>query len=97
MIKADKYYIKNLKNIKNNGCFDRNPRPKYKDGVQAHSKYLTHVFEEYDLTKNEFPVPTLRNTAIKMGINEIMWIYQDQNSSLDSAHKRGITWWDNLV
>lgn len=95
MNKADEYYIKNLNNINDNGCYDKNPRPKYKDDTQAHSKYITHVFEEYDLTKNEFPIPTLRNTAIKIGINEIMWIYQDQNSSLDSAHKRGINWWDS--
>ena len=30
------------------GCWDVNPRPKYKDGEPAHSKFITQVFEEYD-------------------------------------------------
>lgn len=94
MIKADKYYIENLNLIKSVGCLDENPRPKYKDGVEANSKFITQVFETYDISKGEFPITTLRNTAIKTGIKEILWIYQDQDSSLESARKRGINWWD---
>ena len=94
MIKADIYYINNLKRILETGSKDRNPRPKYKDGTPAHSLFITQVFEEYDISKGEFPITTLRNTAIKTGINEILWIYQDQDSTLESAHKRGIKWWD---
>jgi len=94
MNKADKYYIENLNKILTEGCKDENPRPKYKDGVSAHSYFITQVFEEYDISKGEFPITTLRNTATKMGIQEILWIYQDQNSSLESAHNRGIMWWD---
>ncbi len=94
MNKADFYYIQNLNKILKEGYKDESPRPKYKDGTPAHSIYITQVFEEYDLTKNEFPIPTLRNTAIKTGIKEILWIYQDQTSSLDVAHKKGINWWD---
>jgi thymidylate synthase len=95
MNKADKYYIENLNKIKNEGCFDENPRPKYKDGTTAYSKFITQVFEEYDISKGEFPIPTLRNTAIKTGIKEILWIYQKQTSSLDVAHDMGIKWWDD--
>lgn len=94
MNKADKYYKKNINEILVSGSKDFNPRPKYKDGTPAHTKFITQVFEKYDLFNNEFPIPTLRTTAIKTGIKEILWIYQDQNSSLESAHKRGITWWD---
>lgn len=94
MIKADEYYIKNLNEILKNGCKDENPRPKYKDGIAAHSYFINQVFEEYDISKGEFPITTLRNTAIKTGIQEILWIYQDQDSSLESAHKRNINWWD---
>ena len=95
MNKADKYYIENLNKIKNDGCWDENPRPKYKDGVSANSKFITQVFEEYDISKGEFPIPTLRNTAIKTGIKEIFWIYQKQTSSLEVAHNLGINWWDS--
>lgn len=94
MIKADKYYIENLKNILENGSIDVNPRPKYKDGTPAHTKFITQVFESYDLSKGEFPLTTLRNTAIKTGIREIMWIYQAQSNKLSDAHKMKIKWWD---
>lgn len=95
MIKADKYYIDNLKRILEENNKDREARPKYKDGVEANSFFITQVFEEYDLSKGEFPITTLRNTAIKTGINEILWIYQDQDSNLATAHKRNIMWWDD--
>lgn len=94
MNKADEYYIKNLNNIINNGSWDKNPRPKYKDGMPANTKFITQVFEEYDISKDEFPIPTLRNTSIKTGIKEILWIYQKQSNSLNDAHDMGINWWD---
>lgn len=94
MIKADKYYIKNLKKILNKGSWDENPRPKYKDGTPAYTKFITGVFEEYDISKDEFPITTLRNTAIKTGIKEIFWIYQKQSNSLEVARNLGINWWD---
>lgn len=94
MNKADFYYRQNLKRILEEGSLDENPRPKYSDGVSAHSKFITQVFEEYDLNKGEFPITTLRNTAIKTGIKEILWIYQKQSSSLKDAHEMGIMWWD---
>jgi len=94
MIKADKYYIENLKRILYENNKDRDVRPKYKDGVEANSFFITQIFEEYDLSKGEFPITTLRNTAIKTGISEILWIYQDQDSNLTTAHNRGIMWWD---
>jgi len=94
MNKADIYYKENLNKILNEGYWDENPRPKYKDGTPAHTKFITQVFEEYDISKGEFPIPTLRNTAIKTGIKEILWIYQKQTSSLDIAHDMKIFWWD---
>ena len=94
MNKADKYYIENISKIMSEGSWDENPRPKYKDGTPAHSKFITQVWEEYDTSKDEFPIPTLRNTAIKTGIKEILWIYQKQTSSLEVAREMGINWWD---
>ncbi len=95
MNKADKYYIENLNKIISEGSWDDNPRPKYKDGTPAYSKFITQVFEEYNISKGEYPITTLRNTAIKTGIKEIFWIYQKQTSSLDVAHELGIYWWDD--
>jgi thymidylate synthase len=72
MIKADIYY-REFKRILKENNIDKNPRPKYKDGTDAHCLFITQIFEEYDI-KGEFPITTLRNTAIKTGINEILWI-----------------------
>ena len=94
MIKADKYYIENLKDILDNGSWDENPRPKWSDGTPAHSKFITQVFEKYDISKGEFPITTLRNTAIKTGIREIFWIYQKQSNCLKVAREMGINWWE---
>lgn len=94
MNKADSYYIENLNRIISEGSFDENPRPKWQDGTPAHSKFITGVFEEYDISKGEFPITTLRNTAVKTGIKEILWIYQRQSNSLTVAKEMGINWWD---
>lgn len=95
MNKADKYYIHNLERVLLEGSWDENPRAKYySDGIPAHSKFITQVFEEYDILNGEFPIITLRNTAIKTGIKEIFWIYQKQTSSLEVARELGINWWE---
>ena len=95
MNKADKYYLENIEKIMSEGSWDENPRPKYSDGTPANSRFITQVFEEYDILKGEFPITTLRNTAIKTGIKEIFWIYQKQTSSLYDARELGINWWDD--
>ena len=94
MNKADKYYVENLNKILSEGYIDENPRPKYIDGTPAYSNFITQVFEEYDISKGEFPITTLRNTAIKTGIKEVLWIYQKQTSSLEVAREMGINWWN---
>jgi thymidylate synthase len=94
MNKADNFYLNNIQKIMSEGSWDENPRPKYIDGTPANSKFITGVFEEYDISKEEFPIPTLRNTSIKTGIKEIFWIYQKQTNSLAVAREMGINWWD---
>ena len=94
MNKADIYYIDNLNKILSEGSWDENPRPVWSDGTPAHTKFVTGVFEEYDLSKGEFPITTLRNTAIKTGIREVLWIYQKQTSSLAVARELGVNWWE---
>ena len=94
MIKADKYYKENIREILENGSVDKDPRPRYKDGTPPHTKFITQVFGKYDISKGEFPITTLRNTAIKTGIKEIFWIYQHQSNCLEQARELGINWWD---
>ena len=94
MIKADQNFISNINEIMTNGCYDKDARPRYEDGIEAKSKFITQVFEKYDLSEGEFPFTTLRNTAIKTGIKEILWIYQMQSNSLKDARELGIDWWE---
>lgn len=95
MNKADAIFKQNIRDILNNGTFDENPRPVYEsDGEPAHSKYITQVFEKYDISKGEFPITTLRPIGIKSAIKELQWIYQEQTSSLDILEEEyGIMWW----
>jgi len=97
MIKADKYYIENLNKILNEGSWDEDPRPKWLDGTPAHSKFITQVFEEYDISKEEFPITTLRNTAIKTGIKEMLVIYQKQTNSKIGFEENGVNWWKSWM
>lgn len=93
---ADIYHKKSIKDILNNGIFDKNPRPKYKDGTAAYTKFITHYTETYNINENQFPIITLRKIPIESAIKEILWIYQDQSSSLDLLrNKYNIYWWDN--
>lgn len=95
MRKADKLFIDNINNILANGVWSEQARPKYKDGLTANSKYITGSFAEYDLSKGEFPITTLRPIAIKSAIKELLWIYQDQTSDLDVLiNKYGVKYWN---
>jgi thymidylate synthase len=96
MNKADKYFVDNMMEILENGTYDKNPRPKYKDGTPAHSLYITQVFEKYDLSKGEFPITTLRPIPVKSGIKEILWIYQKQTSDLSVLQTEyNVKWWND--
>lgn len=98
MIKADELFIENLKRLKSiDASWDKNPRAKYEsDNSPAHTVFITQVFQEFDLSKNEFPIITLRPTAFKSGLKELEWIYSDQTSNLDVLNnKYGVSWWNN--
>lgn len=95
MTKADFLLSQNIKNILNNGTWDKNPRPKYSDGTPAHTLFVNHVMRQYHINKGEFPICTLRPQAWKSAIKEILWIYQDQSNSLDILrNKYKIKYWD---
>jgi thymidylate synthase len=95
MIRADFIHKRFIEKILRDGTFDENPRPRYKsDGKPAHSKFITQAYEEYDIANGELPITELRPIAIKNGINEILWIYQDQTSDLSVLEEKyGILWW----
>mgnify|MGYP003299623569 CR=1 FL=1 len=95
MTKGDMYTKEILTRILEEGCMDKNPRPKYEDGTPAHTLSVNHGICTYDLTKGESPLITLRPIAVKSSIGELLWIYQDESNDLDILRdKYGVTWWD---
>lgn len=96
MNKADRYMIDSIANIWNHGFMDENPRPKYSDGEPAHTLSVNHVLHQYDISKGEFPITTLRPIYFKKAIGEILWIYQDESNDLDLLKdKYNIDWWNS--
>ncbi|MCU9533362.1 thymidylate synthase [Streptococcus sp. CSL10205-OR2] len=96
MIKADTIFKENIKKILGEGAWSEKARPKYKDGKTANSKYITGSFAEYDLSKGEFPITTLRPIPIKSAIKEVFWIYQDQTNDLEVLNEKyGVKYWND--
>ena len=93
--KTDKLFKDTLTDIIENGTSTEGHkiRPKYKDGTPAHTLYINQVVEKYDISKNEFPITTLRPIAWKSSIKEILWIYQKASNELSVLEELGITWW----
>lgn len=94
MTKADRYLVDDIHNILENGYKDENPRPKYEDGTPAHTISVNHVMRKYDLSKDEFPISTLRKQAWKTGIREIFTIYIKPTNVLSEMADMKVTWWD---
>lgn len=93
----DKQYVEIIKKILDSPYSTENGkvRPKYKDGVSAHTKYLTFLSESFDISKNEFPIHSLRPTAWKSAIKEYFWIFQDQTANLKELNDRGVSYWND--
>jgi thymidylate synthase len=94
MNKADNYMKEAIDKILEYGYLDENPRPKYKDGTPAHTISINHVMRTYDLSKNEFPICTLRPMAWKTAIKEILTIYQKPTNVISEMEEMGVTWWN---
>ena len=56
-------------------------RPHWEDGTSAYTIKRFGVVNRYDLRK-EFPALTLRKTALKSCMDEILWIYQKKSANI---------------
>ncbi len=84
---ADEVFIQNCKKILNEGIWDTTGpvRPKWADGTEAHTKKSFCIVNRYDLSK-EFPIMTLRKTAFKNCVDEILWIWQKKSNKIADLH-----------
>ena len=80
---ADKYFVKNCKQILKYGISDKDleVRPHWEDGTPAHTIKTFCIVNRYDLSK-EFPVMTIRKTAFKSCVDELLWIWQKKSNNI---------------
>ena len=84
---ADKVFVENMKEILEHGTWDTgsNVRPVWADGTSAHTIKKFGIVNRYDL-KKEFPILTIRRTAFKSCIDEILWIWQKKSNNINELN-----------
>ncbi len=80
---ADQIFINTCRDIIDNGISDKDlpVRPKWLDGTPAHTVKKFCIVNRYDLSK-EFPIITLRRTAFKSAVDELLWIWQKKSNNV---------------
>lgn len=80
---ADRLFIDMCQDILDHGYSTEGEkvRPKWEDGSYAYTIKRFGVVNRYDLSK-EFPALTLRRTAFKSAVDEILWIWQKKSNNI---------------
>ena len=83
MSKADDLFVAMCQDILENGTTTEGQRvrPTWDDGSKAYTIKRFGVCNRYDL-REEFPALTLRRTALKSCMDEILWIYQKKSNNV---------------
>ncbi len=81
---ADKVFFDMCRDIIDNGTSTEGEkvRPVWEDGTSAYTIKRFGVVNRYDLSK-EFPALTLRRTAIKSCVDELLWIWQKKSNNVN--------------
>ncbi|MCM1039180.1 MAG: thymidylate synthase [Ruminococcus sp.] len=84
---ADNIFINMCKDIIENGTSTEGEkvRPHWEDGTPAYTIKKFGVVNRYDLSK-EFPIITLRKTALKSATDEMLWIWQAKSNNIHDLH-----------
>ena len=80
---ADHIFIDMCNDILTNGTSTEGEkvRPHWPDGTPAYTIKKFGVVNRYDLSK-EFPILTLRRTALKSATDEMLWIWQRKSNNI---------------
>ncbi|MEE0742324.1 MAG: thymidylate synthase [Emergencia sp.] len=83
MSKADVLFVNMCQGILEHGFSTEGQqvRAKWEDGSPAHTIKNFGVVNRYDL-QEEFPALTLRPTAIKSAVDEMLWIWQKKSNNI---------------
>ena len=84
---ADRVFVDMCRDILENGTSTEGEkvRPHWPDGTPAYTIKKFGVVNRYDLRK-EFPLLTLRRTALKSATDEILWIWQQKSNNINDLH-----------
>lgn len=84
---ADTIFVNMCKDILENGTSTEGEkvRPHWEDGTPAYTIKKFGVVNRYDLSK-EFPILTLRKTALKSATDEMLWIWQAKSNNINELH-----------
>lgn len=84
---ADELFINMCTDILENGFSTEGEkvRPKWEDGSYAYTIKKFGVVNRYDLSK-EFPAMTLRKTAFKSAVDELLWIWQKKSNNVNELN-----------
>ena len=87
MSKADQIFVDTVKKILKDGVSDEGMtvRPHWDDGTPAHTLKIFGVVNRYNL-QEEFPAMTLRQTALKSAMDELLWIWQKKSNNVHDLH-----------
>ena len=87
MSKADQQFVSMCKNILDHGTTTEGEkvRPHWEDGTPAYTIKNFGVTARYDL-REEFPALTLRRTALKSAMDEVLWIYQRKSNNVNDLN-----------
>ncbi len=80
---ADQVFISVCRDILAEGFWDTDlpVRPRWTDGTPAHTVKKFGVVNRYDL-REEFPIMTLRPTAFRSCVDELLWIWQKKSNRI---------------
>ena len=83
MSKADKIFKSMCQDILDNGFSTEgeNIRARWEDGSPAYTIKRFGIVNRYNLSE-EFPALTLRKTAIKTAVDELLWIWQRKSNNI---------------
>ena len=83
MSHADELFCSMCRDIIDNGTTTEGElvRPHWEDGSPAYTVKRFGVVNRYDL-RREFPAITLRRTALKSAMDEVLWIYQRKSNNV---------------
>lgn len=84
---ADQTFIAMCRDILENGTSTEGEkvRPRWEDGTSAYTVKKFGVVNRYDLSR-EFPILTLRRTALKSATDEMLWIWQRKSNNIHDLH-----------